>query len=93
MIQNLTALNTAAGNVSLELSRLPNIPAVNIAVQVNTILRNQQRMNNTLRTVRRTLRTVQQTQQADHRRLRRLKRIQRSIQALYVFLNYMIFTN
>ena len=81
MVQNLNALTAATGNVTLELSRLPNIPAINVAVQVNQILRNQQQMMGTLRRVRRDLRTVQQTQRADHRRLRRIRR---SIQALYV---------
>ncbi|GET58753.1 hypothetical protein GLOIN_2v100066 [Rhizophagus irregularis DAOM 181602=DAOM 197198] len=88
LVQNLNALATATGNVTLELSRLPNIPTTNVAVQVNQILRNQQQMTGTLRrirrdlqTVRRDLRTVQQTQRTDHRRLRRIRR---SIQALDV---------
>lgn len=77
--------------MTLELSRLPNIPAINVAVQVNQILRNQQQMTGTLRrirrdlqTVRRDLRTVQQTQRTDHRRLRRIRR---SIQALYIYID------
>ncbi|CAB4493046.1 unnamed protein product [Rhizophagus irregularis] len=88
LVQNLNALATATGNVTLELSRLPNIPTTNVAVQVNQILRNQQQMTGTLRrirrdlqTVRRDLRTVQQTQRTDHKRLRRIRR---SIQALDV---------
>ncbi|PKY39694.1 hypothetical protein RhiirA4_538292 [Rhizophagus irregularis] len=95
LVQNLNALAIATGNVALELSRIPNIPAINVAVQVNQILRNQQQMTGTLRrirrdlqtvrrdlrTVRRDLRTVQQTQRTDHRRLRRIRR---PIQALDV---------
>ncbi|GES84329.1 hypothetical protein GLOIN_2v100085 [Rhizophagus clarus] len=51
MIQNLNALNMTTRNVSLELSRLPNILTINVVIQVKQIQTDHRRLGRIQRAI------------------------------------------